>query len=40
VPTNETCKGVMPLPAWDLVRRVLLLVLPGLSLGLVQWLYP
>jgi hypothetical protein len=37
---NETCKGVMPFLAWDLVRRVLLPVLPGLSLGLVQWLYP
>ncbi|MES2957053.1 MAG: TRAP transporter large permease [Pseudomonadota bacterium] len=39
VPMNETYKGVMPFLAWDLVRMVLLLVFPGLSLGLVQLLY-
>ena len=39
VPMNETYKGVMPFLAWDLVRMVLLLLFPSLSLGLVQWLY-
>jgi tripartite ATP-independent transporter DctM subunit len=39
VPMNETYKGVMPFLAWDLVRMVLLLLFPALSLGLVQLLY-
>jgi C4-dicarboxylate transporter, DctM subunit len=39
VPMNETYKGVMPFLAWDLVRMVLLLLFPVLSLGLVQLLY-
>jgi TRAP-type mannitol/chloroaromatic compound transport system permease large subunit len=36
---NETYKGVMPFLAWDLVRMVLLLVFPGISLGLVTLLF-
>jgi C4-dicarboxylate transporter, DctM subunit len=39
VPMNATYKAVLPFLAWDLVRMVLLLLFPGLSLGLVQWLY-
>jgi C4-dicarboxylate transporter, DctM subunit len=39
VPMNETYKGVMPFLAWDLVRMVLLLLFPPLSLGLVRLLY-
>jgi tripartite ATP-independent transporter DctM subunit len=39
VPMNETYKGVLPFLAWDLVRMVLLLLFPSLSLGLVQLLY-
>jgi tripartite ATP-independent transporter DctM subunit len=39
VSMNETYKGVMPFLAWDLVRMVLLLVFPGISLGLVTLLF-
>ena len=39
VPMNETYKGVMPFLAWDLVRMLLLLLFPSLSLGLVKLLY-
>ena len=39
VPMNETYKGVLPFLAWDLVRMLLLLLFPSLSLGLVQLLY-
>ena len=39
VSMNETYKGVMPFLAWDLLRIVLLLCFPVLSLGLVRWLY-
>ena len=39
VPMNETYKGVMPFLAWDLVRMVLLLMFPALSLGLMKLLY-
>ena len=39
VPMNETYKGVMPFLAWDLLRMVLLLLFPALSLGLVKLLY-
>jgi tripartite ATP-independent transporter DctM subunit len=39
VPMNETYKGVLPFLAWDLLRMVLLLLFPALSLGLVQFLY-
>jgi len=39
VPMNETYKGVMPFLAWDLLRMLLLLLFPSLSLGLVKLLY-
>ena len=39
VPMSETYKGVFPFLAWDVLRVMLLLAFPGLSLGLVQWLY-
>jgi TRAP-type mannitol/chloroaromatic compound transport system permease large subunit len=35
----ETYKGVMPFLAWDVVRLLLMLLFPVLSLGLVQALY-
>ncbi len=37
VPLKETFKGVMPFLASDLVRIVVLLLFPSLSLGLVHW---
>jgi C4-dicarboxylate transporter DctM subunit len=39
VPMNETYKGVLPFLAWDLLRMVLLLLFPALSLGLVTLLF-
>ena len=38
VPMNQTYRGVMPFLAWDVVRTLLLLAFPTLSLGLVGWL--
>ena len=38
VPLIETFKGVMPFLASDLVRIVLLLLFPGIALGLVRYL--
>ena len=35
---NETYRGVMPFLAWDVVRTLLLLAFPTLSLGLMGWL--
>jgi tripartite ATP-independent transporter DctM subunit len=39
VPMNETYKGVLPFLAWDLLRMLLLLLFPGISLGLVALLF-
>jgi C4-dicarboxylate transporter, DctM subunit len=39
VPMSETYKGVLPFLAWDLLRMLLLLLFPALSLGLVGLLY-
>jgi C4-dicarboxylate transporter, DctM subunit len=39
VPMNETYKGVLPFLAWDLLRMLLLLLFPMLSLGLVTVLF-
>jgi tripartite ATP-independent transporter DctM subunit len=39
VPMNETYKGVLPFLAWDLLRMVLLLLFPAISLGLVRLLF-
>jgi tripartite ATP-independent transporter DctM subunit len=39
VPMNETYKGVLPFLAWDLLRMLLLLLFPALSLGLVSVLF-
>ena len=39
VPMSETYKGVFPFLAWDALRVTLLLAFPGLSLGLVRFLY-
>ena len=39
VPMNETYRGVLPCLAWDLVRMLLLLLFPMLSLGLVSVLF-
>jgi C4-dicarboxylate transporter, DctM subunit len=39
VPMNQTYKGVMPFLAWDLLRMLLLLLFPALSLGLVGLLF-
>jgi C4-dicarboxylate transporter DctM subunit len=39
VPMSETYKGVMPFLAWDLLRMLLLLLFPMLSLGLVSILF-
>jgi tripartite ATP-independent transporter DctM subunit len=39
VPMNETYRGVLPFLAWDLLRMLLLLVFPVLSLGLVTLLF-
>jgi TRAP-type C4-dicarboxylate transport system permease large subunit len=39
VPMNETYKGVVPFLAWDLLRMLLLLLFPMLSLGLVSVLF-
>jgi C4-dicarboxylate transporter, DctM subunit len=39
VPMNETYKGVLPFLAWDLLRMLLLLLFPALSLGLVGLLF-
>lgn len=38
IPMKETYRGVMPFLAMDILRLVLLLVFPGLALGLVHWL--
>jgi C4-dicarboxylate transporter DctM subunit len=35
VPMNQTYRGVMPFLAWDVLRTLLLLMFPALSLGLV-----
>lgn len=39
VPMAETYKGVFPFLAWDLLRLLLLLAFPVLTLGLVQLLF-
>jgi tripartite ATP-independent transporter DctM subunit len=39
VPMNETYRNVMPFLAWDLLRMLLLLLFPALSLGLVAVLF-
>lgn len=39
VPMNETYKGLMPFLAWDMVRLVVLLMVPSLSLWLVGQLF-
>jgi tripartite ATP-independent transporter DctM subunit len=39
VPMNDTYKGVLPFLAWDLLRMLLLLLFPALSLGLVGVLF-
>lgn len=39
VPMSETYKGVMPFLAWDVLRLLLMLFFPALSLGLVWALY-
>ena len=39
VPMNQTYKGVLPFLAWDVLRMVLLLLFPMLSLGLVELLF-
>ena len=39
VPMGETYKGVFPFLAWDLLRVVVLLLFPVVSLGLVQLLF-
>jgi C4-dicarboxylate transporter, DctM subunit len=39
VPMNQTYKGVLPFLAWDLLRMLLLLLFPALSLGLVSLLF-
>ena len=39
VPMTETYKGVFPFLAWDAIRVVLLLLFPGIALGLVQLLF-
>jgi tripartite ATP-independent transporter DctM subunit len=39
VPMNETYKGVLPFLAWDVLRMVLLLLFPAISLGLVGLLF-
>jgi len=39
VSMNETYKGVLPFLAWDVLRTVLLLLFPVLSLGLVELLF-
>lgn len=38
VPMAETYKGVLPFLAWDLLRMLLLLFVPALSLGLLRYL--
>jgi tripartite ATP-independent transporter DctM subunit len=39
VPMSETYKGVLPFLAWDVLRLLLMLFFPALSLGLVWALY-
>ena len=39
VPMNETYKGVLPFLVSDFLRVVLLLFVPGISLGLVALLF-
>jgi tripartite ATP-independent transporter DctM subunit len=39
VAMNDTYRGVMPFLAWDVLRMVLLLIFPVISLGLVQLLF-
>jgi TRAP-type C4-dicarboxylate transport system permease large subunit len=40
VPMGETYKGVFAFLAWDALRLLLLLFVPGVSLGLVGLLFP
>ncbi len=40
VPMADTYRGVMPFLAWDVLRVVLLLFFPLVTLQLVMWLYP
>ena len=39
VPMNATYRAVLPFLAWDLLRMLLLLVFPVISLGLVEPLF-
>ncbi|MDO8419000.1 MAG: TRAP transporter large permease [Rubrivivax sp.] len=39
VPMGETYRGVVPFLAWDALRVVMLMLFPGLSLGLVRLLF-
>jgi len=39
VPMGETYRGLMPFLAWDLLRLVVLLIVPSLSLWLVSQLF-
>ena len=39
VPMGETYKGIFPFLAWDLLRVLVLLLFPVVSLGLVQLLF-
>ena len=38
VPMNETYKGVMPFLASDVLRLLLLLFVPAVSVGVLRWL--
>lgn len=40
VPMSDTYRGVMPFLLSDVVRIAALLFFPGLSLGIVRWLFP
>jgi len=39
VPMGDTSRGVFPFLAWDVIRVILLLFFPVISLGLVQALF-
>jgi TRAP-type C4-dicarboxylate transport system permease large subunit len=39
VPMGDTYRGVFPFLAWDVIRVILLLFFPVISLGLVQALF-
>uniref|UniRef100_UPI003F6A72E7 TRAP transporter large permease subunit n=1 Tax=Celeribacter marinus TaxID=1397108 RepID=UPI003F6A72E7 len=39
IPISETFKGTLPFVVTDLVRVVLLVAFPALTLGLVRWVY-